>query len=82
MTAAKWQRTKFVFAHSVVREGVGQKRYPDSRLARDLHWWDRVRVILKSDNEPAILNLLSEALKTMRFQDAKQTSKPPTDVYK
>ena len=69
---AKYQKTKCTFAHVVPRKGVDEDRYAADRLAKDIAWLGHTRVILKSDNEPAILNLLGEVLKALRINGVTQ----------
>ena len=45
--------------------------YAVDRLVRDLRWLGHTKVMLKSDNEPAILKLLTEVLKDMRSRGEK-----------
>ena len=51
-------------------------------LVDDIQWLGYSRVILKSDNEPSIVQLLREALKALRVQGMKQGCEehpPPYD---
>ncbi len=57
---------KAVFAHTVDVKGPGEDRYAVQRLAEDICWLGYTRVLLRSDNEPAILKLLEESLKSLR----------------
>lgn len=59
-------KTKRTFAHAVPRERVDEDRYVVDRLAKDIAWLGHSRVIPKSDDEPAMLNLLGEVLKESR----------------
>ena len=54
--------TKAVFGHVVPRKGIDDKRFAVDALVSDIVWLGHTKVILKSDNEPAILKLLSESL--------------------
>ena len=57
---AKCFSTKCFFAHVVPQKGVDVERYAVERLAKDVQWLGHSRVILRSDNEPAIQKLLTE----------------------
>ena len=41
-----------------------------SSLVEDVRWLGYAKLILKSDNEPAIVKLLSEALRELRIEGA------------
>ena len=56
----KWKNT---FAHLVPSKGVDDRRYAVDMLCEDIKWLGFTRVILKSDNEPAIVKLAVETLK-------------------
>ncbi len=58
---------KAVFAHTVDVKGPGEDRYAVDRLVDDIRWLGYTRVSLRSDNEPAIVKLLHEALKSLRI---------------
>ena len=70
---AQCQYTKCVFAHVVPQKGVDAERYAVERLSRDIQWLGHTRVILKSDNEKAIVKLLTEVLKDLRVTPMDQT---------
>ena len=57
---------KGVFAHTVHAKGPGGDRYAAQRLAEDICWLGYTRVLLRSDNEPAILKLLEGSLGSLR----------------
>ena len=57
---------KAVFAHTVDVKGPGEDRYAVQRLVEDVCWLGYTRVLLRSDNELAILKLLEESLKALR----------------
>ena len=60
---AKCCKTKAVFAHCVKQKGADEEGFAVECLRRDLQWLGHTRVILKSDNEKAIVALLSTTLK-------------------
>ena len=48
---------------------------------RDILWLGHSKVILKSDNEVAIMKLLREVLKTLRVQGIEQAAEHHSAVY-
>ena len=59
--------TKFLFAHAVLKKGPGEDRYAADAIARSIGWLGHVRVLLKGDNEPALVLLIDEALRVLRI---------------
>ncbi len=55
-----------VFAHVVQKKGVEDDRYSVDKLADDVAWLGYSEIIMKSDNEPAIVQLLKEVLKSLK----------------
>ena len=78
---AKCCKTKCVFAHAVPQKGIDSERYAVDRLVRDLKWLGHTKIVLKSDNEPAILKLLTEVLKDMRVQAVEQVTESHPPAY-
>ena len=58
--------SRTICAHAVPCKGVGSDRYAVEKLKRDILWLGYSRVTLKSDNEKAILALMSEALRAIK----------------
>ena len=50
----------------VPSKGIDDNKYAVSMLMDDVKWMGYTKLTLKSDNEPAILRLLSESLKIIR----------------
>ena len=48
---------------------------------RDLKWLGHTRIMLRSDNEPAILKLLSETFKDLRVEAVEQASENHPPAY-
>ena len=69
---ARGSKSKSVFAHVVPRKGVDSKGFAVSSLVEDVQWLGYSKVVLKSDNEPAIVKLLSEALRELRVRGLEQ----------
>ena len=61
-----------VFGHVVPQKGVGEDQFAVDCLVGDIVWTGYSNVLLKSDNEPAILKLLQESLKELRINGLDQ----------
>ena len=64
---ARDTRGKAAFAHVIPRKGVDEDHYSVDVLVKDVQWLGFREIVLKSDNEPAILNLLNHALTEIRI---------------
>ena len=49
-----------IFAHVVQKKGVEDDRYSVDKLVEDIEWLGYSQIIFKSDNEPAIIQVLEE----------------------
>ena len=78
---AHCQKTKCVFSHVTPQKGIDADRYAVERLARDVQWLGHTRIILKSDNEKAILKLLTEVLKSLRVTLMDQATQQHPAAY-
>ena len=58
--------SRAVFAHAVRRKGADEQVV--QQIVDDIAWLGHTRLVLRSDNEPAMLALVSEALKVVRMQ--------------
>ena len=56
-----------VFGHTVPSKGVDTDRFAFDCLVEDILWTGYTNVMLKSDNEPAILQLLIASLRELRI---------------
>ena len=65
-------KSKSVFAHVVPAKGVDEAGFAVDTLVADVRWLGYVKVVLKSDNEPAIVKLLTEALRELRVHGLEQ----------
>ena len=74
-------RSKSVFAHIVPSKGVDEKGFAVKALVDDVKWLGYTRLTLKSDNEPAIVKLLAEALRDLRIQGLEQTLEEHSPEY-
>ncbi len=73
-------RSKAVFAHAVPQKGVDADGYAVLRLIEDIRWLGYTKVILKADNERAIVRLLHESLKRIKTEAMEQVGQehPPS----
>ena len=60
--------SKCTFAHLVKCKGVDDDRYAVDCLVKDIEWMGFTKMMLRSDNEPAIVALLREALRSLRVE--------------
>ena len=67
IVAAKCHDTKCVFSHVIPQKGIDPKLYVVDRLKRDVLWLGHNKIMLKSDNEKAIVALLTTNLKALRI---------------
>ena len=74
-------RSKAVFAHVVPAKGADEKGFAVSALTADVKWLGYSRLTLKSDNEPAIVRLLSESLRELRVQGVEQALEEHSPEY-
>ena len=75
-------RSKSLFAHAVAAKGSDANGYAAQCIVDDVVWLGYSRVILKSDNEPAIVRLLKDSLKALRVEGmdrACEEHPPPYD---
>jgi hypothetical protein len=61
-------KSKAVFGHVVPNKGVDEDGFSVNCIVEDIKWLGYSKLILKSDNEPAILKLLSESLRELRIE--------------
>ena len=78
---AKCHWSKCTFAHVVPQKGVDPDHYAVERLAKDIQWLGHTKIILKTDNEHAILKLLREILKQLKIGGQEQASESHPPVY-
>ena len=78
---AKCHLTKCLFAHVVPQKGMDPENYSVERLKRDILWLGHTKVILKSDNEQAILALLRNTLKSLRVEHLESTQEAHPAAY-
>ena len=54
--------------HVVPSKATSTDKFAADRIVDDIVHFDQTRVILRSDNEPALLALVTDALKGLRIQ--------------
>ena len=81
MLVVRDSRSKAVFAHVVPQKGLNEKGYAVNALVEDVKWLGYTSLTLKSDNEPAIVKLLSEALRELRISGVPQLLKEHPPEY-
>ena len=74
-------RQSCVFGHVVPCKGVDRDKFSVDCLVSDIVWTGYTRVLLKSDNEPAILKLLIESLKELRINGLEQVMSENSPEY-
>ena len=55
-------------AHAVRNKRAGDDGFAAARVCEDIDFADNARVILRSDSEPALLQVVSDSLKSLRIQ--------------
>ena len=65
---AKDSKSKTVFAHAVVANGSDEDGYAVSTFAGDIAWLGHTQIVFKSGNEPAIVKVLKDSLRTARVE--------------
>ena len=74
-------RQSCVFGHTVPCKGVDRDKFSVDCLVSDIVWTGYTRVLLKLDNEPAILKLLIESLKELRVNGLEQVMSENAPEY-
>ena len=75
-------KSKATFAHGVPAKGLDDRGFIVRCIADDVGWLGYSKVVLKCDNEPAIVAVLREALKAIRIDGVDQAMEehpPPYD---
>ena len=70
MLVVRDDKSKSVSGYVVPQKGIDEKGFALSLLVEDVRWLGFSKLILKIDNEPAIVKLLSEALRELRPEGA------------
>ena len=59
-------QTKIIFAHVVPYKGASEDRFVAQLVVTDIEWIGHTKMILKSDNEPALQTLVVQSLERAR----------------
>ena len=63
---AKCADTKCIFAHAVPKKGVDPDGYIVHELKEDILWLGHSRVVIRSDNEPALVSVVDRVVKALK----------------
>ena len=74
-------RQSCVFGHLVPAKGVDIDKFSVDFIVGDILWTGYTKVLLKSDNEPAIFKLLVEALRELRVNGLEQVLSDNSPEY-
>ena len=77
---AKCHMTKCLFAHVVPQKGMDPQSYAVERLKRHILWLGRSKIILKTDNEHAIMAVLRNTFKVLRIEGVESSQEPPRSL--
>ena len=61
-------QTRIIFAHVIPYKGAHEDKYVAQLVAEDIAWIGHTRLILKSDNEPALQTLITQSLERARVR--------------
>ncbi len=61
-------KTKIIFAHVVPYKGAGEDQFVASLVVSDIAWLGHTRLVVKSDNEPALQTFVTQALEAVRVR--------------
>ena len=72
LLVVRGDRSKAIFGHVVLKKGIDEKVFAVDSVLEDVEWLGYTKLTLKSDNEPAIVKLLGEALRELRINAVSQ----------
>ena len=75
-------KSRSVFGHVVPQKGIDPKRYAVDMIVEDILWLGYSEIVLKTDNEVAIVKLLKETLAACKVAGIEQVAEehpPPYD---
>ena len=70
-----------MFGHVVPQKGIDSKKFAVDAIVNDILWLGHTKVVLKSDNEPAILKLLIESLRELRANGLQRVMSEDSPEY-
>ena len=79
--AVRDSETKSVFGHVVPQKGIGSKKFAVHAIVNDILWLGHMKVVLASDNEPAILKFLIESLRELRVNGLERVMSENSPEY-
>ena len=62
-------------------KGVGEDRIAADMVSEDIVWLGHSRVLIRSDNEPALVALVNESLKNLRIGGLEQAAAEGSTPY-
>lgn len=66
--------TKSLFAHAVPRKGADDEGYIVEQLTLDILWLGHARVMVRSDNEPALLQVVDRVMASVKMKGVDATN--------
>ena len=66
--------TKSIFAHAVPKKGLDEKGYIVDQLKQDIPWLGHSKVVIKGDNEPALIQVISATLAALKMSGVTSVS--------
>ena len=69
--------SKSVYAQAVAQKGIDDKRFAVYCIVEDELWLGYPKVLVKSDNEPAIIQLLKESLAALKVEGLDASEEHP-----
>ena len=73
--------TRRIFARVAPVKGVDEEGFAVKSIVDDVVWLGYTKVVLKTDNEPAILKLLQESLGDMMIEELDQVMHENSPEY-
>jgi hypothetical protein len=81
LLVVRYDKSKAIFGHVVPKKGIDEKNFAVDSLVEDVKWLGYTKLTLKSDNEPAIVKLLSESLRELRINGVSQVLEEHSPEY-
>ena len=74
-------KSKALFSHVVPVKGVDEGGFAVKAITDDITWLGYSKLVVKTDNEPAILKLLLESLRALRIEGVEQVMRENSPEY-
>ena len=70
-----------MFAHAVPRKGADAAGYVVEALKQDVLWLGHAKIVMRSDNEPALLQVVRQTMAALKMEgvDASDEGSVPYD---